>query len=419
MRVTAGLDSGPVGAGRGGRGRARGRLRVASRRGSPSSAASCWCGPWTASSGGSSSSPSRTRPRPPTPRRSRPRSAICSPSRPAAELERTVRALTPHVGAYLELEGGSASASRRPAPCRTVPAAGAIEARGGQLVVGSSDGGAAPRGRPAARKEADERGRFPAWTRPARQRPSNARYPRHMAERVDSGTGEMAGAPDAERGRPPAPELPGLRRALAAPRPAPGALRLRLLPAPLRARLAVPQLRRAPDDQPPEPHRGHEVPGLRRTRCCARSDLGSRHRYRLDGRARALRDQAGRALDPLVRLLPARLAGRGGDGRRRADHPRRRDGRPLRPADHDRPARRGLDRRPRPRCGRRDRRPPDDRTARPAHRGVRQGGRGLHHLPRRGDPAHQPHAERDPRARLPGGARDQPRHPGLGGRASR
>ncbi len=28
------------------------------------------------------------------------------PSRPAAELERIVRALTPHVGAYLELEGG-------------------------------------------------------------------------------------------------------------------------------------------------------------------------------------------------------------------------------------------------------------------------------------------------------------------------
>ena len=45
-------------------------------------------------------------------------------------------------------------------------------------------------------------------------------------------------------------------------------------------------------------------------------------------------------------------------------------------------------------------------------------GRGQHHLPRRGDPAHQPHAERDPRARLPGGPRHQPGHPGLGGRAS-
>ena len=32
--------------------------------------------------------------------------------------------------------------------------------------------------------------------------------------------------------------------------------------------------------------------------------------------------------------------------------------------------------------------------------------------PRRGDGAREPHAERDPRGRLPGRARDQPRHPG-------
>src|SRR3954453_8631927 len=50
---------------------------------------------------------------------------------------------------------------------------------------------------------------------------------------------------------------------MAAPGPASRSLRLRLLPAALRARLAVPELRRAPDDQPDEPHRGHEVPALR------------------------------------------------------------------------------------------------------------------------------------------------------------
>ena len=37
------------------------------------------------------------------------------------------------------------------------------------------------------------------------------------------------------------------------------------------------------------------------------------------------------------------------------------------------------------------------------------------HLPRRGHAAHQPHAECDPRARLPRRARDQPGHPGGGG----
>ena len=71
-------------------------------------------------------------------------------------------------------------------------------------------------------------------------------------------------------------------------------------------------------------------------------------------------------------------------------------------------------------AGRRDRRPPDDRDARAPDRGLRQGRRRLDHLPRRGDPARQPHPARDPRARLPGRDRDQPRHPGRGGlRAAR
>ena len=120
----------------------------------------------------------------------------------------------------------------------------------------------------------------------------------------------------------------------------------------------------------------------------------------------------GRALDPLGRLRPARRPDRRGDGRRRPGDPLRRHGRPFRAADHDRAAGPGLDRRPGPLRRRRDRRPPDDRRARAPHRGLRRGRRRLDHLPRGGDPARQPHPRRDPRARLPGGNRDQPGDPG-------
>src|SRR3954447_14450215 len=58
--------------------------------------------------------------------------------------------------------------------------------------------------------------------------------------------------------------MPGLRRAVAAPDPAPGPLPLRVLSAPLRAGLAVPQLRRTPDDRADEHHRGHDLSALRR-----------------------------------------------------------------------------------------------------------------------------------------------------------
>jgi methionyl-tRNA formyltransferase len=63
------------------------------------------------------------------------------PSRQAAELERTVRALAPRVGAYLELEGGERLGVREASAVRDGPAAGVIEADGAQLVVGASDGG--------------------------------------------------------------------------------------------------------------------------------------------------------------------------------------------------------------------------------------------------------------------------------------
>ena len=43
------------------------------------------------------------------------------PARSATELERIVGALTPHIGAYLELEDGSSSACDRRVPCPTGP----------------------------------------------------------------------------------------------------------------------------------------------------------------------------------------------------------------------------------------------------------------------------------------------------------
>jgi methionyl-tRNA formyltransferase len=62
------------------------------------------------------------------------------PSRTAAELERTVRALAPRVGAYLNLESGERLGVRQARAVRHGPAEGAIEARGDELLVGSSDG---------------------------------------------------------------------------------------------------------------------------------------------------------------------------------------------------------------------------------------------------------------------------------------
>jgi len=65
------------------------------------------------------------------------------PSRSADELERTVRALTPHVGAYLELEGGGRLVVSEARAVQDGPPEGAIETRGDQLVLGTSDGGLA------------------------------------------------------------------------------------------------------------------------------------------------------------------------------------------------------------------------------------------------------------------------------------
>jgi methionyl-tRNA formyltransferase len=63
------------------------------------------------------------------------------PARPARELERSVRALTPHVGAYLELEDGSRLGVRAARHVPEGPEGGAIAVSDGQLLLGSSDGG--------------------------------------------------------------------------------------------------------------------------------------------------------------------------------------------------------------------------------------------------------------------------------------
>ena len=78
------------------------------------------------------------------------------PARPAVELERIVRALTPHIGAYLELAGGERLGVRRAAAEPDGLAAGELAAEGGQLRLGCGAGTLrlsevqAPGGRPMA-----------------------------------------------------------------------------------------------------------------------------------------------------------------------------------------------------------------------------------------------------------------------------
>ncbi|HKF84053.1 MAG TPA: methionyl-tRNA formyltransferase [Solirubrobacterales bacterium] len=62
------------------------------------------------------------------------------PQRPAAELAAKVRALTPHVGAYLELPGDERLGVRRarPVPDRLEP--GRLEEREGALLLGTAEG---------------------------------------------------------------------------------------------------------------------------------------------------------------------------------------------------------------------------------------------------------------------------------------
>jgi methionyl-tRNA formyltransferase len=62
------------------------------------------------------------------------------PARPAIELERTVRALTPHIGAFLELEGGERLGVRRASATDGALVAGTLEPDGDRLRLGCGEG---------------------------------------------------------------------------------------------------------------------------------------------------------------------------------------------------------------------------------------------------------------------------------------
>ena len=62
------------------------------------------------------------------------------PRRPAVELERAVRALNPHIGTYLELEGGDRLGVREALAGGDGPVAGEISADGDVLALGTGEG---------------------------------------------------------------------------------------------------------------------------------------------------------------------------------------------------------------------------------------------------------------------------------------
>jgi len=62
------------------------------------------------------------------------------PKRPAAELSRTVRALTPHVGAYLEVAGGERLGVRRARAVDVSVRAGEVRSEWGALLLGCGQG---------------------------------------------------------------------------------------------------------------------------------------------------------------------------------------------------------------------------------------------------------------------------------------
>ncbi len=62
------------------------------------------------------------------------------PARPAAELDAVVRALTPHVGAYLELAGGERLGVRRARAVDVSVRAGEVRVEWGALLVGCAQG---------------------------------------------------------------------------------------------------------------------------------------------------------------------------------------------------------------------------------------------------------------------------------------
>jgi methionyl-tRNA formyltransferase len=62
------------------------------------------------------------------------------PALPAEELVRRVRALSPHIGAWLELPDGERLGVRRASPAASGPPAGELGARDGRLLLGTAEG---------------------------------------------------------------------------------------------------------------------------------------------------------------------------------------------------------------------------------------------------------------------------------------
>jgi methionyl-tRNA formyltransferase len=69
-----------------------------------------------------------------------PEDRLLDPARSAAELERRVRALHPHIGARLELPGGALLGVHRAAIASDGPPLGELRGAGGRLVLGTADG---------------------------------------------------------------------------------------------------------------------------------------------------------------------------------------------------------------------------------------------------------------------------------------
>ena len=82
----------------------------------------------------------RSRRSPPTPRRSCRADRLLDPLAPAAELERVVRALTPHIGARVALPDGARSASAARGCSPTVRRRGSCRSRVRRPLLGCGDG---------------------------------------------------------------------------------------------------------------------------------------------------------------------------------------------------------------------------------------------------------------------------------------
>ena len=152
-----------------------------------------------------------------------------------------------------------------------------------------------------------------AHAAPPRRAPPASSW-RDCAETADAqrGQADMERASPAPSGesRPISARLPALRRALAAPDQPARPLPLRVLPAPLRAHLGVPQLRRALDDRAHVQHADRQVQQLRRQHAA-----GDLMRQRAAARASAsrpsilsadfarLREQVQEVLDAGARVI--------------------------------------------------------------------------------------------------------------------